>query len=121
MVYFYRAVGSVVQQGISEFGERQRFTELANLAAGIRSKEEQCLDSPDLFDVDRPMVRRARYARLRAGSRKWWSKQLQSATNANELWMSLSQQPIMEDPSSFLVDYDPPKIPYSPLISEEPV
>ena len=79
----------VVQQGISEFGERQRFAELANLAAGIPSKEEQCLDSPDLFDIDRPMVRRARYARLRAGSRKWWSKQLKSAANANELWMAL--------------------------------
>ena len=81
--------GRVVQQGISEFGERPIFANLANLAAGIRSKEEQCQDSPDLFDIDRPMVRRARYARLRAGSRKWWSKQLQSATNADEVWMAL--------------------------------
>ena len=33
-----------------------------------------------------------------------------------------SQQPIMEDPSSLLVDYEPhSQIPYSPLISEEPV
>ena len=32
------------------------------------------------------------------------------------------QQPIMEDPSSFLVDSDPPwQIPYSPPIREEPV
>ena len=79
----------VVQQGISEFGERRIFVELANLAAGIRSKEEKCQDSPDLFDFHRPMVRRARYARLRAGSRKWWSKQLQSATNADEVQMAL--------------------------------
>ena len=79
----------IVQQGISEFGERPRFVELANLAAGIRSTEEKCQDSPDLFDVGRPMVRRARYARLRAGSRKWWSKQLRSATNADEVWMAL--------------------------------
>ena len=79
----------IVQQGISEFGERPRFVELANIAAGIRSTEEKCQDSPDLFDVGRPMVRRARYARLRAGSRKWWSKQLQSATNADEVWMAL--------------------------------
>ena len=63
--------------------------ELANLAAGIRSTEEKCEDSPDLFDNSRPLVRRARYARLRAGSRKWWSKQLQSATNADEVWMAL--------------------------------
>ena len=79
----------VVQQGISEFGERQGFMELANLAAGIRSKKEQCLDSSDLFDIDRPLVHRARYARLRAGSRQWWSKHLQSATNANQRWMAL--------------------------------
>ena len=79
----------IVQQGISEFGERARFAELANLAAGIRSTEEKCLDSPDLFDRGRPIVRRARYARLRAGSRKWWSQQLQSATNADEVWMAL--------------------------------
>ena len=36
--------------------------------------------------------------------------------------MSLSQQPIMEDPSSLLVDSDLPwQIPYSPPIREEPV
>ena len=79
----------IAQQGISEFGERKKFVELANLAAGIRSTEEKCQDSPDLFDIGRPIVRRARYARLRAGSRKWWSKQLQSATNADEVWMAL--------------------------------
>ena len=79
----------IIQQGISEFGERTKFVELANLAAGIRSTEERCQDSPDLFDIGRPIVRRARYARLRAGSRKWWSKQLQSATNADDVWMAL--------------------------------
>ena len=79
----------IVQQGISEFGERRKFVELANLAAGIRSSVEKCQDSPDLFDLDRPLVRRARYARLRAGSRNWWAKQLQSASNADELWMAL--------------------------------
>ena len=79
----------LVKQGINEFGTRPRFVELANLGAGIRSTEEGCLDSPELFDIDRPLVRRARYARLRAGSRKWWSRQLRSATNGDEVWMVL--------------------------------
>ena len=79
----------IVQQGISEFGERKRFVELANIAAGIRSTDEKCQDSPDLLDIGRPMVRRARYARLRVSSRKWWSKQLNSATSADEIWMVL--------------------------------
>ena len=81
--------GQIVQQGIDEFGERRIFVELANLAAGIQSKEEKCQDSPDLFDFQRPMLRRARYARLRAASRKWWTGQLQSASNTEELWMAL--------------------------------
>ena len=79
----------VVLQGISEFGERIVFVELANLAAGIRAKGEKCQDSPDLFDLQRPMVRRARYARLRAGSPKWWSRQIQSAVNADKVRMAL--------------------------------
>ena len=79
----------VVQQGIIEFGERTRFVEIANVAAGIRSTVEMCQDSPDLFDVDRPLVRRARYARLRAGDRKWWSKQLRSASSFDKNWMAL--------------------------------
>ena len=79
----------VVQQGVTEFGERIALVELANLAAGIRSKEEKCQDSPELFDSHRPVVRRARYARLRAGSPKWWSRQIQSAANADEVRMAL--------------------------------
>ena len=75
----------VVQQGITEFGERNVLVELANLAAGIRSKEEKCQDSPDLFDFDRSMVRRARYARLRAGSPKWWLRQIQAASNTDDV------------------------------------
>ena len=79
----------IVQQGISEFGERKRFVELANIAAVVQSTEDKCLDSPNLFDIDRPIARRARYARLRAGSPKWWSKQLQSARNSDEVFMAL--------------------------------
>ena len=79
----------VVQQGVIEFGERPRFVELANVAAGIRSAVEACEDSADLFDSGSPLVRRARYARLRAGARKWWSKQLRSSTNTDDNWMAL--------------------------------
>ena len=79
----------VVQQGTSEFGERAVFVELANIAAGIGSREDSCQDSPNLFDFRRPLVRRARYARLRAGSTKWWSKHLQLPSNPDEVQMAL--------------------------------
>ena len=78
-----------IQLGVAEFGERKRFVELASLAAGIRSIKETCTDSPSLFDLDRPLVRRFRYARLRAGSRKWWSDQLSSVSNADDVWTAL--------------------------------
>ena len=79
----------VVQQGLKEFGVRPAFVDLANLAAGIRSKKDKCEDSPDLFDPQRPAVRRARYARLRAGSRSWWQRQLRSATKSDDIQMAL--------------------------------
>ena len=79
----------LVQQGVIDFGERPRLVELANLAAGIRSKDERSGDSPDLFNGNQPLVQRARYARLRAGSQKWWSKQLESATTEDQAWMGL--------------------------------
>ena len=79
----------VIQQGISEFGTCTRFVELANIAAGIQSREEKCDDNSDLFDVHQPIVRRARHARLRAGSQKWWLRHLRSATNSDDIWMAL--------------------------------
>ena len=79
----------IIQQGVVEFGERKRFVEMANVAAGIRSIGEKCEDSPDLFDMSRPLARRARYARRRAGVPRWWSNQLHSAKSADEIWMAL--------------------------------
>ena len=79
----------IVRHGVSEFGERPIFVELANLAAGIRSSEDQCQDSRNLFDTSQPLVRRARYARLRAGSRNWWLTQMEAASCTDETWMVL--------------------------------
>ena len=78
-----------VQQGIAEFGEHRKFVELANIAAGIRSTEQKCADSPDLFDSNQPLVRRARYARLRAGVKEWWDLQLSSTSDVDQEWMAL--------------------------------
>ena len=79
----------IVSTGIREFGERKRFIEIANLAAGVRNRDDKCQDSPNLFDSDRSIVRRARYARLRAGSKKWWSHQLKSAETPGEVRMAI--------------------------------
>ena len=87
-----RSIGpweSLVQQGVDDLGMRTRFLEVANVAAGVGSKEDKAVDSPQLFDTQRPLVRRARYARLRAGSQKWWSRQLDCASTPDEVRFAL--------------------------------
>ncbi len=69
----------LVEGGRARFGERWAFIKLASVGAGIRSKEETCDDARDLFDETVPLARRARYARLRAGSASWWERQLADA------------------------------------------
>ncbi|MES2671345.1 MAG: NTPase (NACHT family)-like protein [Pseudomonadota bacterium] len=68
----------------TNFGERWSVRQLANIASGIKSASETCTDSPDLHDVERPICRRARYARLRAGTPTWWNKQLNESTDTDQ-------------------------------------
>lgn len=68
----------------SAFGDRWVAAHFANVASGIRSSSETCIDASDLFDTSIPLCRRARYARLRAGNPQWWTTQLQRAKNSNE-------------------------------------
>ena len=69
------------EYGRQLFGERWAFCLLANVAAAIRSKEAQCKEANDLFDRSVPIVRRARYARLRAGQWKWWKRYLDGVSD----------------------------------------
>ena len=79
----------IVGVGMQEFGTRQVFLNLANIGAGVRSRAEKCEDSPDLLDAGRPLVRRARFARLRSGSKSWWVKQLENAVSGEDRHMAL--------------------------------
>lgn len=67
------------------FGEQWCNFHLANISSGIKSSKETCTDCDELFDGGKPLCRRARYARLRAGNSKWWERQLSSAGNQQEL------------------------------------
>ncbi|MYA16335.1 MAG: NTPase (NACHT family)-like protein [Gemmatimonadetes bacterium] len=71
----------IVETGRREFGDRWAFFELAAQAAGIRSSEEKGSGLRDLFDTDAALCERARYARLRAGDRNWWSDTLQRSSD----------------------------------------
>ena len=68
------------EYGRQLFGDRWAFCVLANSAAGVRSREDQCEEASDLFDTSVAVVRRARYARLSAGRWNWWRMHLGKAT-----------------------------------------
>ena len=60
---------------------------LANVAAGVKSSKETCVDFPELLDHSKSLCRRVRYARLRAGSSIWWMKQIEAATSESDLML----------------------------------
>ena len=69
----------VVENMRGFWGDSLVAVETAVAAAGIRNANERGSVGDGLFDRGHPLVERARYARLRAGSGDWWTKQLQSA------------------------------------------
>ncbi len=71
----------LIEAARRRFGERWAFCILANTAAGIRSKTERGEHAKDLFDKKISLCRRARYARLRAGTARWWETQLRLSSN----------------------------------------
>lgn len=74
----------IVETSRSLFGERWAHFHLANVASGIRSRDEIGQDHPHLFDHSKSLCRRARYARLRAGNASWWERQLWVANGNDE-------------------------------------
>ncbi len=71
----------VVETVRQAWGTRWILRVLSNVAAGIRAPAETCTGYAALLDDSVSLCRRARYARLRAGSPSWWRGQL-AAVNA---------------------------------------
>jgi hypothetical protein len=78
---------SLIETSQSIWGPRWAHYYLANVAAGIKSSKETCVDFPDLLDHSKSLTRRVRYARLRAGSSSWWTKQMDLVTNEPDLML----------------------------------
>jgi hypothetical protein len=76
---------NIVEAGRTLFGEQWAFHYLSAIAAAIRSTSDKCRDSGQLLDPQRPLCRRARYARLRPTSAKWWNSRLGSAADPIQL------------------------------------
>ena len=79
----------VVESVRSIWGDNWACYHLANLASGIKSQNETCTEFADLFDTSTSLCRRARYARLRAGSEDWWRRQVEGARNEGQLMFVL--------------------------------
>jgi hypothetical protein len=75
---------TLVTEATRLWGSRWSFWLLATVAAGIKSTQEQRNQCDDLFDSSVSICGRARYARLRAGSRNWWKSQIGRAKSEEE-------------------------------------
>lgn len=78
---------NIVESTRSVCGDKWALFCLANVAAGIKSQKETCVDFPDLLNNSKSLCRRMRYARLRAGNYNWWSKQIDSANNQTDFML----------------------------------
>ena len=65
----------------STYGESWTGYEIAGLSAQIKSVSERGAGCHQLFDHSKPLCHRARYARLRRSSDRWWVSQLAAAPN----------------------------------------
>ena len=83
------AWNAIAERSRTCWGDSYAVAKLANLAAGIRDRTETCTDTPDMFDTDAMICRRARYARLRAGSQAWWRRTLSEANDARRRFFGL--------------------------------
>lgn len=84
-----RPWNDLVERGRDLFSDRWALRVLAVNGAGIRSKVETCDDCPDLHDAGKPLCRRTRYARMRAGVPSWWQSQLAPIDEPEELTFTL--------------------------------
>jgi hypothetical protein len=74
----------LVDAGISEFGFKPIFFDLALLSAGINSKAESGMIGDGLHDAAVSLCERIRYARLRPNATNWWSTQLSCAVTDDD-------------------------------------
>jgi NACHT domain-containing protein len=79
----------LVESARELFGDQWALQVLANVAAGVRSKNETCDEAVDLHAREEPLCRRVRYARLRAGVSGWWESQLLSTTDEEDVQFAL--------------------------------
>lgn len=79
----------IVEKSRSAYGTHWSHLRIATLSSTIRSRTETCTYASDVLDPNIPLCSRARYARLRAGDKKWWQKTIESATSDEDIMFLL--------------------------------
>lgn len=100
----------LVGEIVVAFGPCAAAIELAAVASSIRSSSETCVDTPELFDWSKSLCRRARYARLRAGTPAWWTKCFQAVSSSSDrllaclLWFTWASPSTISQTSELVND-----------------
>jgi len=71
----------LVENGRKVFGDSWKFINISVIAAGIKSKKEIYEEFSNLSDSSISLCKRARSARMKSGSPKYWEEQLQNNEN----------------------------------------
>lgn len=82
---FLEPWNNVIEMGKELFGDKIIFMLYANISANIKSKTERCKEYNDLLDINMPLCKRFRYARLQTLNIKWWTGQLDKISSDYEV------------------------------------
>ncbi|MEG4421285.1 hypothetical protein QUA70_22240 [Microcoleus sp. LAD1_D5] len=80
---------NLVEKARSLYGNQWAFFKLANLASGIKSKNQTYTEFHDLLDHSVPLCKRARYARLRSGTVSYWQRLFSKAKNVKDIMFAV--------------------------------
>lgn len=80
---------NLVEKARSLYGDQWAFFKLANLASGIKSKNETYTEFHDLLDHSVPLCKRAGYARLRSGTVSYWQRLFSQAKNVTDIMFAV--------------------------------
>ncbi len=80
---------NLVENARSLYGNQWAFFKLANLASGIKSKNETYTEFNDLLNQSVSLCKRARYARLRSGTVSYWQRLFEQAKNVTDIMFAV--------------------------------
>lgn len=79
----------IIEKGSSIFGERCAFYNIVSIGASIKIDPDGISDLDSLFDQEKPLIKRARFARLKSKNMTWWKTQFNNIQTTNNAYFYL--------------------------------